>query len=199
MVTELRVLLSFASLYRKTAIILVLALLTGSSLLWAQEELPAQIDYLGQRVSALEEYVTELPDGLETQMKFYTREIIKLSFSSKNYQAISTNSGTFLVAVDELKRGQDGYSLMVKVGNMSDANFQGFAIRLRWGAAWDAKGKDSYAQWRKTLTQSEFKFNGKLERGVWTPIELVLGPLIKEQLGHLEMEMDVNSVELKGL
>ncbi len=189
-------------------VLMVMALMIGVTFnpwvygqMQAQEKPAFSPDAFGdleERVHSLEEYAQRLSDGLEYQIRFMGNKTIRLSIISKNYQAIATNSGTFLVAVDDLQHTVNGYTMQVRIGNISAADFGGFKIVLRMGNLWDPKSSLTYEDWRNSLKEFEFNFQGKLSASTWTPVEIILGSIPKELLAYIEMEMTVNSVELRG-
>ena len=181
-----------------TVLIFVFVISMGGRSVWAQPILQPQAGDVEQRVAALEQYAESLSDVIDHQIKFASQRIIRLSIVSKNYQSILTNSGNFLVAVDELKQAKDGYHLMLRIGNLSAANFQGYNVHLRWGLNWDPKSTQPFKEWRSSLKGADFDFQGSLEQGHWTPIDLILGKLERGNLAYIEMELDVSAVEMIG-
>ena len=162
----------------------------------AQPVLESQVTDLEQRVTALEQFAENLSEVVEHQVKFASQRVIRLSIVNKNYQSILTNSGVFLVAVDELARAKDGYILKLRIGNLSSINYQGFNVRLRWGINLDPKSSLPFKEWRGSLKEAEFAFQGNLEQAHWTPINLALGNIDREKLAYIEMELDVSAVEM---
>ena len=162
----------------------------------AQADSQQEIGRLEARVANLEHYVDSLTQNINQQFQFINNKTVKIDLFSKSFQKVETNSGIFLVSIESVKEEGNGYKFGIKIGNISNADYNGFRLRLRWGKDWDPKLFDSIAAWRNSLTGIEYKFTGRLASGNWTNALLTVTPAKWEQLRYAELEMDVEAVEL---
>ena len=178
-----------------TIFFLILTLLFFSPRAFAQPD-QEMILQLENRVANLENYIDELTASMNQQLQFINNKTIKIDLFSKDFQAVNTNSGIFLVSVDSVKQEGAGYKFGLKIGNISPADYTGFKLRLRWGKEWTPQLFKTLTEWRNSLQGLEYSFNGKLPASSWTTVDLTVTPAEWEQLRYAELEMDVASVEL---
>jgi hypothetical protein len=143
------------------------------------------------------EYSTMLEENLENRLLGMDRRRIELNKSSRTYQKIETPTGMFFISVVDIKPIAGGFRLYLNIGNPHYADFRDFTLRLVWGSRWNAKSEVTYQQWRAGLDGAEYKFNGRLERGTWSPVELDLTPAEEKDIAYIECEMGVESIELE--
>ncbi|MDP2654795.1 MAG: DUF3251 domain-containing protein [Candidatus Omnitrophota bacterium] len=164
---------------------------------------------LEARVSALEDYTQKLGDSLkqyseglissvETKIKAENGRVIALNPVSRKFSKIETNAGMLLIAVQKMQRLENGYRMLLNIGNPHAAAFGTITLKLRWGRTWDAgQGAVSYDDWRNSLTAGEYVYKGRLVPGEWTEVTVELVPAGANQLEYIECAMDVGSVELQ--
>jgi len=154
-------------------------------------------DYTQGLESSLKNYSKQLQTDLEERLQNLDRRIIMLDPVAKSYQTMDTRTGTFLIAVERMEPLEDGFRLHLNIGNPNFADYKDFKLRLVWGRKWMPSYPISYAEWRQSLTGAEYTFQGALQKGMWNPVKVDLVPAGAGQLGHIECEMEVSSVELQ--
>ncbi len=158
---------------------------------------------LAARVKTLEH---ELKD-LQGEVSYYryllgqkqtTHDTIQIDTSSHAFQRVDTDSSTFLVALDRVIPYMNGYKLTVSIGNPSNATFTGARVKVRWGKAYNWAGftEASYKQWQSTIQQKEIALKEDLVPGAWNPVDLLLVPATKDELGFLELSMTTKTMML---
>lgn len=178
----------------------------------AQDNLDDMLVQFDARLKAIEDYLNEdlpialnelgdkLTTSLNKQISAETNKIIALNPLSRQFNKIETNTGAFLIAIDRVEEIKDGYQMYLHVGNPYLANFTGLKLLVKWGRKWrEDSANFDYDEWRSSLTAYEYDFTGVLEAGRWTEIPLKLTPAKKEEFQYLEIEMSLQSAELKKI
>lgn len=162
-----------------------------------------QLQDLTARVTALEHQLKDLQGEVSyyrylLDQKQTTHDTIQINSNSRTFQRIDTDNSTFLVALDTITPYMKGYKLNVSIGNPSNATFSGARIKVRWGKAynWANFTEASYKQWQSTIQQKETELKQDLVPGAWNPVELMLVPSTKDELGFLELSMTTRSMTL---
>ena len=181
-----------------------------NSPIFAQTDSEERIKALENRVAALEEYVKKLSptmdefskvlvNNLDGQVKEATGRIAVLNPVNKMFTKIETNSGMFLISVKKMEKVDNGYRLVLEIGNPNAATYSGVKLRLHWGKKWDPTFvHPSYDEWRGSLKGAEYSYPGALESGQWTQISVDVVPAENtSQIERLECEMDVETVKLQ--
>src|SRR3989338_988243 len=140
----------------------------------AEPELETKVQELETRIATLEKYIDQLHSNLESyskevldqidiKVKSGTDKVVAISPVSKKMTKIETNAGMFLVAVNKLQRTEDGYRLLLNVGNPNLGKFSGLKFKLSWGKDFDPTSANvKYEDWRKSLLSGEYTYPGAL-------------------------------------
>lgn len=147
--------------------------------------------------ASLENYSQKLQSNLDERLSGTNRQVVILNPYSKAYQSIETNTGIFLISVGKVEPLAEGIRLHLNIGNPNYADYQNFKLKLIWGSKWSGGYATTHEQWRQSLNGAEYTFQGKLEKGKWNTVTVDLNPTDGRQLGYLECEMTVSSVELE--
>jgi hypothetical protein len=151
----------------------------------------------GQGLEAnLNKYYLKLQSDLNDKLSSVQNRAVVLDLTGKKFQRIDTDAGVFLISVEKLESTEDGYKLIMNIGNINFADYKDYSFKLTWGKRWTGNPDDSYAAWKNSLTGAEFSFQGTLIKGVWNQVKLDL-PVKTEQIEYLECEMQVSSVLLE--
>ncbi len=169
---------------------------------------PTLVDFSERMQQGIQEYTTQLEASLadfsqnlqsdvEQRLMAVNNRITVLNPTTRAFQRIDTNTGTFLIAVDKMEQVSGGYRLTLNIGNPNYADYRDFNLQIFWGAKWDPNSSVNYDQWRGSLRGAEYTFNGALKRGEWQQIEVDLVPANANTMSYLECKMNVLAVELK--
>ena len=165
---------------RKQIVLSVCIFFLGLSPAIAQEDsAQKKISDLEVRVQALEAYVEKLNTNLnvfskdllsqiDMKVKAGSDKIVGINPGSKTFTKVETNSGMFLIAVNKFQRTEEGYRLLLNIGNPNAAIYNGMRFKLRWGKRWDADSIIKYDAWRASLISGEYTYGGELPPGQWT-------------------------------
>jgi len=162
-----------------------------------------QLSQIRAALSSLNEKIEKLEEKLSIQEfllkeKQDKREEVYLDVTQHTYQRLDTDTGFFLISVEDAVSYLNGYKIQLKLGNPSSANYAGYKLKIRWAKSYDYSKytRDSYAEWSKSIQEREFSFTDKLESGAWNPAELILTPATPDQLGYLAISINTNTVSL---
>ena len=168
-----------------------------SSLKESYEQTQANFEEYKKSVeTSLENYSKNLYASLEERLQDLDDDVVVLSLVSKGYKKIETNSGVFLISIQDVKRIDNGYRLVMHIGNPNFASYQGITLRFRWGEKWVSGTARSYIDWRQSLMGAEYNFDGKLDQGTWTQVNVDISPATTKVLEHIECSIEVESVQL---
>ena len=123
----------------------------------------------------------------------YSREAI-LDPASKNYSRVDSQIGFFLVSCQNVQPFLDGYKVTLHVGNPQNTDYSGFVIKAKWGQKYKGEWSDQPAvtNWLLSSKSQEFSFTNTLFGGRWNQAEITLRETSAEQLGMLQVSIDVN-------
>jgi hypothetical protein len=166
-----------------------------------------EVKELKQEVDRLKSKIV----GLENSNKYLGQEIWLLKFKvgkyescyldqkSKSYQRLDTNTGTFLISLEDVIQDTEGCKLIMNIGNPYVAQFVGFKLLIKWGKR--ISKENNYAdfeEWQKSISEKEVSFSETLLPASWNKVELTISPAIKEEIGYLELSMTTDVISLIG-
>jgi hypothetical protein len=168
-----------------------------------------EIESLKSEVARLEAQLTESKTTIkDLTSRLVTLEIWKitqdnhtvaLDLSSTNFQRLETDSGTFLVSVENATPYLDGFRLDLSIGNPSSVTYSGFKIHVKWNSRYDYDhfSEPGYSNWQKAQREKDDSFVDRLPPGSWHKISIVLPATAADQLGFLILSMETNTVSLR--
>lgn len=160
------------------------------------DELKSQIAALHVKVSSLEKSVGDCQTRLfKLELSKDAHKTVGLDMTSRDYQRIDTDTGMFLVSVEDASPYLDGYRIILNIGNPSYAAYKGFKLTANWNTVY--KDGLDFNQWIKTERTKEVSFTESLEPGQWNRIELLLPATTGEQLGFFALSMDTSTISLR--
>jgi len=109
-----------------------------------------------------------------------TKFTAKLSPDTDSYSRLDTGAGHFFVYLKEASAYQDGYGLVISIGNPNYMTVHGGQIELIWGEGPDKK--------------KAYTFTQVLEPGLWNDMEVFITPATAEDVKNISMSMSVSSI-----
>ena len=127
--------------------------------------------------------------------------------SSKEYSFLESDAGRLLVSCESAEPFLDGHKLVLRIGNPLSMSFKGFKLKFRYGSrapkfpkSPDAeqltKWQQANAAWQLTLHEKELSFTDTLSPAAWNRIEAVITPSKPDELAHLEIKIETDTVSL---
>jgi len=156
------------------------------------DELSLEIKELKMRVLELEKNTIE--NRIDISDLTSQHKSILLDQTSKSYQKLETNTGTFFISLQDIKPYGGGFKLKLVIGNPYSAQFNGFKLFIVWGK--EFKGFKNYAEWKELLREKEISFTDTIYPATWNKIELVISPAKNEDIGYLKLSMITDLISL---
>jgi hypothetical protein len=163
------------------------------------QELKSQIAVLQDKVAASEAKASDLELRLiYLELAKSDYQSVSLDLTARSYLRLDTDTGLFLVSVQDASPYLDGYRITLNVGNPSFATYNGFKFKVKWNTKydWTNYSAESYAKWRKANREKEVSFINSLGPGKWNKVELLLPSTSGDQLGYFQLSMETNTVSL---
>lgn len=177
--------------------------------LWAQAKQPPapqaglqkQVEELRQEVQNLRQRLSRLNlDVIRLRAAQDAYKTVELDPASpRKYQRIDSDTGSFLISVEEAEPYLDGYKVQLEIGNPSSASYSGFSVTVRWGKKydWDKFDAASHEKWEKSIREKEISFTNSLVPGMWNRVELILTPTKADELGFLEVSIKTDTISFR--
>jgi hypothetical protein len=159
----------------------------------------SQSNPVNDRIAALEKRV----EKLETSVTIYKflidqkqdkSDTIYLDPRSHDFIRLDSDTGTFLVLLQDATPYLNGYRIKLDIGNPWDAKFPNAKIKVRWGHKIQAT--ENYSDWQASLHDKEIDLPDSLEAGMWNHVTLDLIPCAANELGYFEFSMQTPSIIL---
>jgi hypothetical protein len=115
--------------------------------------------------------------------------------TDKSYQRIDTNLGFFLIACEDVKKHIDGYKLLINIGNPLYLKYNGFKLKVTWGKKYISK-EITYEKWKESLREKELNYTDIIYPGAWNKVEMIISPAKPNEIGYLNLSIQVNNVGL---
>lgn len=177
------------------------------------ETLDSYVDYTNQRIDILE------------SIELGRRDIyFNLCDGFNKFSTLETDTGKFLVCIQDIKPTFYGYKIIFNVGNISSATYENIDISVSCNRSLDAyfndakhqnnvnidgqnkKSKKNYTStnstrplWLDEFKDKSFKFYNKLSPGYWTVFEIEINAASKNEIEVIKFSMHPNSVRLNTL
>jgi hypothetical protein len=148
------------------------------------------------------EGITSRLESLELQAQLATTQPYESATfdpsGSRGYSRIDTNSGTFLVSIENVTPYVDGFRVTCNFGNPTTATYNGFKLKAKWGPRYDRRAKNrNYTSWQGSLREKELDLPDHLQSGAWNRVSFVLSPAKADEFGYLELSMVTNTISLR--
>ncbi len=121
----------------------------------------------------------------------------ELDTSKETYQQVKSNNATFLMTFVKAEPYLNGYKVTLSIGNITTATFNGFDLKLKWGAK-EPEYSDKWIDWWHGLKTKEQHFTDDLVPGRWNRVEVALLPASADELGFLQVSIETNALTLRG-
>lgn len=136
-----------------------------------------------------EKTMAERVDELKTDVLVLYREVYNLGSGSaivsteeKGYSIAQTKYGAFAVSCKNVIPYLDGYKIVLDIGNLTSARFNGAKLSVNWGKANEHK--------------KEISVTNNFPPGRYTPVELVLTPAKPEEIKTFNVVLEFNQMAL---
>jgi hypothetical protein len=162
-----------------------------------------QLDAVRNQVSALDTLHGARLNGLETKLtdiEFNERldRPTRATFSADStaYRMLILPQGAFMVSMDKVTPYADGQKVTFRIGNLQSASYANPTLKLQWGKRFDAKSME-FSKWLQSLRSKEEHVLQTLYPGAWNTVVVTLGPSTPEEVGYVELAMEVSTVNMR--
>ena len=162
-----------------------------------------ELSALRVKVATLEENLKDLAAKLGSDeyllsQKQDRQDTIVLTLTDHTFQRLDTDTGFFLISVQEVTSYLNGYKLSLSIGNPMAAKYSGAKVKLTWNTFYDAHKytEASFQEWQKNEQEKEVVLPTTLLPGTWNNIDVILAPATIDQLGDVTFTMSTNTVLL---
>lgn len=163
-------------------------------------QLQREVAELKREVASQDTQITDLwQEVWDLHSKIDAHKTVQLNLASPGkYQRIDTDTGSFLIIVEDAVPYLDGYKVRLQIGNPSTAKYSGFKAKVKWAKKYNFPKFTAafYREWRKSIQEKEVSFTDTLEPGTWNKVELILSPAGADQLGYFEVSLETETVAL---
>lgn len=164
------------------------------------------IDLLRMQLSSLEEQVSAQAVVIETQAEKLAELDGRPQGSASSYASLDpagsggyakldTSVAPLLVSFVGTLPNADGTKLELMVGNLTSARFSGGSITVAY-AKRPPENADEVPAWNTSVKRSTQTFITPLLAGTWNKMAIPLPGIKPDELGHLVISMDVDTVYL---
>jgi len=122
---------------------------------------------------------------------------------TSGFQRLTTDSGFFLIAINNVEPYLDGYKVTFSIGNPFSATYKNLKINVTWGKrlldalAGKEKDPDAFMNWQHNLHQKELSIPDELLPASWNRVKLVLTPAKSDDLGYISLTLNAGAVILR--
>ena len=117
-----------------------------------------------------------------------------VSTEEQGYDVSRTKFGPFTVSTRGATPYLDGYKVKLRIGNLTNANFNGAKLKLGWGPQYDSQKPE---EWEKSQKKREISITNMLASGSFTDVEVVLTPAKPEEIKSFTVGFELDQLQLR--
>ena len=146
-------------------------------------ELTEQIKKLRSDLFVLQFRVSALESGEAT-----------VSTEEEGYGVAKTKFGPLTVSTRGATPYLDGFKVKLRIGNLTNANFNGAKLNVAWGPPFDEKNLE---EWSKNQKKKEIDLTTHFLSGAFTDVEIALTPAKAEEIKSFTVGIELNQLSLR--
>jgi len=153
----------------------------------------------GSTSSDVSNRITELStDLLLLQLRVSALESGEATVSTveEGYDIAKTKFGPFTVSSRGATPYLDGFKVKLRIGNLTNAKFNGAKLNISWGPPYDSK-KIKYEEWKKNQKKQTFDLTNSFSPGTFNDIEIALTPAKSEEIKSFTVGIELNQLALR--
>jgi len=116
------------------------------------------------------------------------------STEEQGYDIARTKFGPFTVSTRGVTPYLDGFKVKLRVGNLTNADFNGAKLKLGWGPPYDGK---NYEEWQKAQKKKEMSATNRFASGSFTDVEVILMPAKPEEIKSITVGFELDQLQLR--
>jgi hypothetical protein len=151
----------------------------------SNSELTKQMNELRGELSVVSARVTALESGDAT-----------VSAEEEGYDVAKTKFGPFTVSTRGATPYLDGYKIKLRIGNLTNANFNGAKLNVGWGLPYSQNVNIN--TWSKSQKTKTFDLTNVIRSGSFTDMEVALTPAKPDEIKQFTVGIELNILALHG-
>lgn len=116
------------------------------------------------------------------------------STEEQGYDIARTKFGPFTVSTRGVTPYLDGFKVKLRVGNLTNADFNGAKLKLAWGPPFDG---NSHEEWEKAQKKKEMSVTNRFASGSFTDVEVILTPAKPEEIKSFAVGFELDQLQLR--
>jgi hypothetical protein len=173
------------SLHFSILLLIVSMLLFGCNQGSTSSDLSKQIKELRSDLFLLQYRVSALESGEAT-----------VSTEEEAYDIAKTKFGPFTVSSRGATPYLDGFKIKLRIGNLTNAKFNGAKLNISWGPPYDNKNSN-YEEWSKNQKKKTVDLTTSFSPGAFNDIEIALTPAKAEEIKSFTVGIELNQLALR--
>jgi len=153
--------------------------------LTSTSELSEQIKNLRSDLFRLQFKVSALESGDAT-----------VSTEEEGYDVAKTKFGPLTVSTRGAMPYLDGFKVKLRIGNLTNADFNGAKLNVAWGPPFDEKNFN-FEEWSKNQKKKQIDLTTRFHSGAFTDVEITLTPAKAEEIKSFTVGIELNQLALR--
>lgn len=117
-----------------------------------------------------------------------------VSTEEEGYDVAKTKFGPITVSTRGATPYLDGFKVKLRIGNLTNANFNGAKLNVSWGPPLDEKNIE---EWSKNQRKKEIDLTTRFLSGAFTDVEIALTPAKAEDIKSFTVGIELNQLSLR--
>ena len=187
--------------WRSTMVLLIFGILvSGCNPGSTNTAAPSDKQPIAAPTSELTEKITKLRSdffALQYRVSALESGVATVSTEEEGYGVAKTKFGPFTVSTRSASPYLDGFKIKLRIGNLTNANFNGAKLNVNWGPPLDDKNLKNIEEWSKNQRQKEIDLTKGFPSGAFTDAEIVLTPAKAEDIKNFTVGIELNQLSLR--
>lgn len=117
-----------------------------------------------------------------------------VSTEEEGYDVARTKFGPFTVSTRGATPYLDGFKVKLRIGNLTNANFNGAKLKVAWGPPFNAQNVEEWSNAQKT---KEIDMTTQFRSGAFTDVEIALTPAKADEIKSFTVGIELNQLALR--
>ncbi len=110
------------------------------------------------------------------------------------YSPLKAPAGPMLLVLEKVEPYLDGFTVHLRVGNPTSANFSGMKGTVKWGRKYDSDKDEAHNK----LSEKEIELSDAFPTGAWTIAKFNIAPAKADEVRRIVVTPTFSSLRLRG-
>ena len=170
--------------------------------LWQSNSVNNVVQYFSDQLAKQQTSISNLAwQVILLNPKSDNSEAVFDAANSTGFSRINTDSGFFLVSLENVEPYLEGFRINLEVGNPLLATYKNLKFQVSWGKKFDSKeaanDPNAYQKWLSGLHSKKISIPDDLAAGAWNKVQLVLSPAKSDELGYIAVKLSTDTASLR--